>query len=143
MLSALDSSYFTCFRLTAAHLALSILCLTCCSLTAVFNLTCMSETFFLKHKRLIRLLGGDFHRSKVMYENLHIPSKKKPQRTSQQKSTVQKYCEDRERECTFFFFCLKHFSGLLQVQKHCGAEVISCVGIFFQFSRCAPSAKTL
>ena len=32
-----------------------------------------------------------------------------------------------------FFFCLKHFSGLLQVQKHCGAEVISCVGIFFNF----------
>ena len=34
-------------------------------------------------------------------------------------------------------------SGLLQVQKHCSAEVISCVSIFFQFSRCAPSAKTL
>ena len=40
----------------------------------------------------------------------------------------------RERAWVYIFsFASNIFSGLLQVQKHCSAEVISCVSNFFHF----------
>lgn len=90
----------------------------------------------MKQKKLIKRLGGDFHRPAAVYDNLHILSTGKPQYTSKQKSKMQKKRKTRKNVTVDFFLSHKHFSGLLQVQNHCTGStgVITCMSnVFYNF----------